>query len=235
MFDVSALAVAIHVLLAGLWIGADIGTFLSFRRVLDPSLSVESRRAMASYFAWIDMGPRTALVVMFGLGIYLTYDRSFGFQYGSWKPLAFIAIAGSVMWLALVWYLHWVNHPRAGEVRSGVHTRYASILSKVDFGWRGVVVVFLLVAGIGTLQSKSPALLDVLGWKMIMLAGIVVVGMILRIYLPGVLGHIGAIFTEGSTPDREAALRSAAVPVQGLVIVIWVLVFLIIWTSVTNL
>ena len=61
LFDANSIAVAIHVALAGLWIGADLGTFLSYRRVIDPSLEVSTRKEMARYFALIDMGPPLAL------------------------------------------------------------------------------------------------------------------------------------------------------------------------------
>ena len=231
MFDTNSIAVAIHVLFAGLWIGADLGTFLSYRRVIDPTLEVGTRRAMARYFALIDMGPRTALIVMLGLGLYLAYDRGYGFTSGAWQVAAWIMIIASFLWLALVWYLHWAGEPE----RSATHARPLSVLRKVDLGWRGVVAVFLIAAGIGTLTSQDPALLDVLGWKMLMLAGIVIIGIVMRFVLPGVLGIIGAIFTEGSTPEREAELRRRSVPVQGLVFGIWVLVLATIWTSVSNL
>ena len=231
MFDPNSIAVAIHVLFAGLWIGADLGTFLSYRRVIDPSLDVGTRRAMARYFALIDMGPRTALIVMLGLGLYLTYDRGYGFTSGVWQTAAWVMILASFLWIALVWYLHWASEPE----RSAEHAGRLSVLRKVDLGWRVVVAVFLVVAGVGTLASRDPALLDVLGWKMLMLAGIVIIGIAMRFVLPGVLGLIASIFTEGSTPEREAELRRRSVPVQGLVFGIWVLVLATIWTSVSNL
>ena len=126
MFDTNSIAVAIHVLFAGLWIGADLGTFLSYRRVIDPTLEVGTRRAMARYFALIDMGPRTALIVMLGLGLYLAYDRGYGFTSGAWQVAAWIMIIASFLWLALVWYLHWAGEPE----RSAAHARPLSVLTR---------------------------------------------------------------------------------------------------------
>ncbi|MGI9667230.1 MAG: hypothetical protein ACR2N2_09035 [Acidimicrobiia bacterium] len=233
--DPNAIALAVHILFAGLWIGADLGTFLSYRRVLDENLDIPSRKAMAGYFAWIDMGPRSALIVMFGLGIYLAFDRGFGFQQDPWRALAIVMMVLSIVWLVGIWYLHWVQHPRAGETRSSAHNAAAGTIRKLDIGWRAVVLVFLLVAGVGTLSSKNPALLDVLGWKMILLAAIVAIGIVMRFVLPSVLGTLGSIFVDGSTPEREAQLKRQSVPVQLLVFGIWILVMLIIWTSVSNL
>jgi len=235
MFEVGSVALTIHVILAGLWLGADLGTFLSFRKVIDPTLSVESRLEMSRYFALIDMGPRSALVAMFGLGIYLSHARWASFSAGWWEVAGQAAMLASVLWLAAVWVLFWIQHPKPGQSRTAGQVAAGKRLATTDLLFRMVVVVFLLTAGVSSITGGEPSPLDVLGWKMVLLAGIVSVGIGLRFILPGVVGAMTDIFVNGSTLEREALLVRRARPTQGLVFIIWTLVIIIIWISVSNI
>lgn len=232
MFDLATIVVAIHVLFAGLWLGADMGTFLSFRMVLDRTHAVETRIVMARYFALIDMGPRSALIVMFGLGLLASEMRWNAFSNDAWHVVWLVAVVMAAVWLAIVWTLFWMRHPKQGDRRTSSQVKLGNRLAMADTGIRLAAIVLLLAAGISTLVTDGPAPLDVFGWKMILLAGIVGIGVWLRRILPEVAAAMQEIFIKGSSDEREFELQRLARPTQLLVFGIWALVITIIWISV---
>jgi hypothetical protein len=69
---------------------------------------------------------------------------------------------------------------------------------------------------------------------MALYALILAFGLGIRAFLPNVVSVMGEIFTQGSTPEREAALTKGARPTQAFVIAIWVTIVLIIWISIAK-
>ena len=68
--------------------------------------------------------------------------------------------------------------------------------------------------------------------KLILFAGIVLCGGLLRVNQPYTRRWIKEIFEQESTPEREAALARPALPAQALVLLIWVLIAIIVWITV---
>jgi hypothetical protein len=230
---VTDLLLALHVAGAGIWLGMDFGTFMSFKAVRNPDLSIDQRVQMARYFALIDMGPRTAVVAMLALGVWMMTARNLGFTEGIWGVVGPVVGFACILWVAAVWWLYWAAHPPAGTTRPESVRRRAELVKRLDLGWRVVVVAVIGAAGILTLTGDAgPTDVAFLGWKMLLYAGIVALGLGIRTVLPGVVATMGEIFTQGSTPEREAALAKGARPTQGFVIGIWALIGLIIWLSI---
>lgn len=61
----------LHVLLFGIWLGADYGTFLSSRILLQADKSAETRATAARMMVLFDVGPRVALVLTLPAGLTL--------------------------------------------------------------------------------------------------------------------------------------------------------------------
>ena len=95
MFESYVLLKTLHVLLIATWLGMDFGTFISYKRMRDSSLSMETRKQMHRMFAFIDMGPRSSLVLMLTLGVALTYMGGWGFSGSGGRAFAVVtAIVG---------------------------------------------------------------------------------------------------------------------------------------------
>lgn len=235
MFDSYVMLKVLHILLITTWLGTDFGTFFAFRRMKDPSLSLDTRKAMGRLFAFLDMGPRSSLVLMLTLGIALTHMGRWGFSGGSGQALAIAATVLAVLWVAAMWHQFWVEHPREGEIRSPAHVRFQELFRPTDIGLRLGISGGLAIAAIISLAGEGPIEADWLSWKLVAFAGIVLAGVGIRITLPPVIAAITAIYANGSTPEREAALQSSTQRTTMFVYVIWVLIILNTWLAVAKI
>ncbi len=235
MFDTYDILKALHILLVAIWLGTDIGTFISFLRMRDASLSVETRRAMLGLSEFLDMGPRTALIGLLTLGITLTHIGGWGFTGEGGAALAVIASLVAVLWIGGVWHQFWVTHPPGGIERGQGHVRFEERFRPFDIGFRIVVTSLLTLAALWSLLSSGGVITaDWLSIKLLLFAVIVGLGVGLRLLLPTIGARVGDIFTNGSTPAREAALTPVARQAQWMVIGIWTAIVLITWLAVAK-
>lgn len=217
---------AVHVLLVIVWLGTDIGTFASFNRLLDTSLSVPTRLSMSRLSDLLDQGPRSALVLLLMLGLSLSHMGDWGFGGGPGAVLAWVAAGIGIAWFAGVWMLFWVGHAPPGSVRPGWATSFVSKFKVIDLWWRVGVAAALVIAGVTSLASSGDGGVigaDWLAWKVVLFAGIVADGVVIRLLLPKLGVTIVGIASGGSTPEREATLARQAVPLKACVVLIWTL------------
>jgi hypothetical protein len=206
-----------HILLLVYWLGADLGVYLCAKYVERPDLSIEERRRFLALLAAIDMGPRTALVLMIPTGLLLV-------TLGGWLPLAPGAVAAaclaSIGWLALVWHLY----------RSGA---LAPWLRRIDHALRHAVVALAGLAGVALL-AQSIAGPRWLGVKLLAYAGAVLMGLMLR----GVLAEWGRGFAElrepATAPAGNARIARAAAPSRRYAWALWGCVMLAAFMGVTK-
>jgi hypothetical protein len=230
---------AVHVLLVLIWVGTDVVTFVSFGRLLDARLPVPTRLAMSRLSDLMDMGPRTAVVGMFALGLALTRHGTWGLQGSTAGAALVVAGVVGVVWLAGVWHQFWTNHPAPGVTRPPSHVRFQKIYREVDLWWRVLLCAGFLVAGIWALIRSgdddgglvTPTWLAV---KIICFALILADGVLIRVWLPKLGAAIGPIATSGSTPEREAALVRLARPAQAMVVSIWILISIMTYLAVVK-
>lgn len=206
-----------HILLLVYWLGADLGVYLCAKYVERPDLALDERRRFLALLAAIDMGPRTALVLMIPTGLLLA-------ALGGWLPLAPAAVAAACLasagWLALVWYLH-----RSGSL--------APTLRRLDHGLRHAVVAVAALAGLALLL-QSIAGPRWLGVKLLAYAGAVLMGLMLR----GVLAEWGRGFAElrepATVPAGNARIARAAGPSRRYAWALWACVLLAALMGVTK-
>ena len=140
--------------------------------------------------------------------------------------LAWAAAVIGVAWFAGVWMQFWVAHAPAGAERPGWAVRFVATFKVVDLWWRVGVASALVLAAITSLAADSGGGIigaDWLAWKVLLFAGIVADGVVIRLLLPKLGTTIVGIASGGSTAEREAALAKQAVPLKACVIVIWTL------------
>ena len=235
MFEPYALLKTLHILLIATWLGMDFGTFISYKRMRDSSLSIETRKQMYRVFAFIDMGPRSSLVLMLTLGVALTYMGGWGFPGAGGRAFAIVTAVVGVIWVAAIWHQFWVHQAPPGVTRSAGHVKLQKVFRPVDIWLRVGLAGGLAVAAVMSLVGgDGPIYANWLAWKLILFAGIVMSGVGIRVFLPAVVTAVGDIFTKGSTPEREAALTIGSRRTVRFVYAIWVLIIAITWVAIAG-
>lgn len=235
MFEPYVLLKTLHVLLIATWLGMDFGTFISYSRMRDASLSIDTRKQMYRVFAFIDMGPRSSLVLMLTLGVALTYMGGWGFAGSGGRAFAIVVAILGIFWVAAMWHQYWVHEAPPGESRPGFHVRIQKVFRPLDIWLRVGLAGGLAVAAVVSLAGgEGPIYANWLSWKLILFAGIVMSGVGIRVFLPAVASAVADIFTKGSTPEREAALAAGSRRTIWFVYAIWVLIIAISWVAIAG-
>lgn len=210
----------LHVLLFGAWLGADYGTFLSSRILLQSDKSAETRGTAARMMVLFDVGPRVALVLTLPAGI--TLASWLGFVGGGLALRIGVWIA-ALLWLGMLLVVELAEHHPVREP-----------LRKVDFGLRIVLAATLVATSIWSLSSDGgPFRIDYIAWKALIFGIILTMGIMIRVKLKAFGPAFGAA-VGNSTPETEAALRSSLYRTYPFVMTIWVLVLTAGWVGVAN-
>jgi uncharacterized membrane protein len=234
LFDPYTILKFLHIVMAGLWLGMDMGVYTASSKLRNPAFSIETRAAMGKLAGILDMGPRSAVVVMLMLGITMTFLGGWGAAGGFHTELAITAALVGLVWLAGLWHQFWVDHPNLGETRPESHIKLGKRFRTIDIGLRVVVTGILAVVAIWSLMGDGPIAATWLGVKLVLFSLIVACGIGIRVSIPPVRAVIADIFANGSTPEREQALKDTRGMALVFVKSIWALVAIIIWVSVAK-
>lgn len=234
LFDPYTILKFLHIIMAGLWLGMDMGVYTASGRLRRADLSIETRAAMGKLAGTLDMGPRSAVVIMLMLGITMTFLGGWGTAGGYHTEVAVTAALIGLVWLAGLWHQFWVDHPNLGETRPESHVKFGQKFRKADIGMRVVVTSILAAVAIWSLVGDGPIDATWLAVKLVVFALIVASGIGIRICIPPTRAAIADIFANGSTPEREQKLQDTRGWALFFVKSIWVLVVVIIWISVAK-
>ena len=140
-----------HIIAFVYWLGGDLGTFLSSRQVINRGLSEESRSVALKIMLACDMGPKLAMPLILPLGMHLAYLGG---------ALAISATAVTITWLvSLYWFavvmVLFLNEGRPFTIR----------LSKIDFYFRIIVVLVLLIYAASLLLAATNTVSNWIVWK----------------------------------------------------------------------
>lgn len=234
MFDPYIILKFLHIIMAGLWLGMDMGVFTASTKMRSAKFSIETRAAMGKLAGILDMGPRSAVVVMLMLGITMTFMGGWGAAGDYNTEIATTAALIGVVWLSGLWHQFWVDHPNLGETRPESHIAFGKRFRNIDLGMRVVITSILAVVAIWSLLGDGPIAATWLAVKLVMFSVIVACGIGIRICIPPTRAAIADIFANGSTPEREQTLEDSRGMALFFVKSIWILVALIIWVSVSK-
>jgi uncharacterized membrane protein len=229
-FTAYLLLKTLHILLVGLWIGTDIATMAGFRGLCDETLDIKTRLRMSKLSDAMDMGPRSSLVLLLMLGLFMTNLGEWGLEGKRGEWLAWGAAAVGVVWFLGVWQQYFIGHKPETERTAGAR-RFHKWFRHIDLWWRIGLSGVLVVAAVWSLAGDGPFNARWLAAKQILFAGIVMCGVGLRLMLPPIMRCVMVIVQEGSTPEREAALERWAWPAQALVFLIWVIIAVMSWLA----
>jgi hypothetical protein len=200
------LLVFLHVSLFVLWLGPDFGVFLWSSKVADPALSVGQRLAAARIMGRIDLIPRVAMSLMLTIGGLLT--EYVGLPHPPWQ-LAGIILLGPV-WLGLVL----LTFVRQGTAAGATLARY-----DVWFRWALMAGIVASVAWSTASGRLDPA--PWVGWKLLIFAGLLLIGAVLRLRIRPFLEGVRALATGAGTPAVDQAMRASLAETKVYVILMW--------------
>jgi hypothetical protein len=185
--------VYLHVLLMVFWLGTDIGVFIAGLRFMDPKRPLEERAAVIQLGMVIDRYPRICFVAILPVGVQIAYLRG-------------LVPALSVELLILIWALSavWMT---AVVVGMRLHGSPAARPWQLLERWFRIVG-FLGFTGLGIAGWTRDLIVP--GWlagKLVGFGAICLCALLLERAFAPVAAIFAAILTQGSTPERESALR----------------------------
>lgn len=211
-----------HVMLFVYWLGSDVGVFYGVRFVLDSDLSIETRKTVMALVHWIDAFPRICLVLMVPVGLSLAL----------YLGLLEVPEESQSLFLAAVWLLGLFWLYLVVRIYGGAK----GWLTRVDYVIRIGTMIGFLVAGITSFAGKGPFAPgnEWLAVKVILFAGVIACGLILRVLGKPFGEAMGQILAGQSTPEIEAKLRTAMGQSKRVVVILWILVAVIAFLGLTK-
>jgi hypothetical protein len=182
----------LHILLFVYWLGADLGVFLAARYVARADLPLAERLRFLDLLLKIDMGPRTALILIVPVGATLAAKLGVADFIVGWLPLVWLV---SIAWLGLAWQI--ALRPRH---------RAAAALTTLDRTIRVLVALGFAALAVVSLATGGPVYAPWLAFKLLLFAGVVTLGLLLR----GVLRDWAAGFAALRLAGDESAATFAA-------------------------
>jgi len=201
----------LHLLAFVYWLGGDLGTFLASRHVVREDIEPESRATALKIMLACDQGPKSCMPLIFPLGL----------QMGQISGLTSLpAWAMILVWLlALVWsinvqYLYFTDN-QAAKAR----------VTQFDFGLRVAVILGVVLYAGGALLSGNWIGADWMAWKMLIFAGLVACGLLIRVKLKPFVVAFGQMMATGASPEVNSAMTRSLGQVRPWVWLIWLGLF----------
>lgn len=209
-----------HIIALVYWLGGEWGVFQTSYHITNPRLSLEERRRHMETAYRIDILARTGIILLLPLGLHM--GHTFGIQpLGGWWLVAMWVLAFG--WLSLTW---------GAFVKRDTDT--GLMLTRWDERIRYVVIPVLAVTAIMSLVGDGPFLAGWYSAKVLIFAGLLVIGLILRF----VMRHWVTIFRElaagGPRDVLEARLNSEIAVARRLAYLYWIGIGTVAFLGVTK-
>ncbi len=196
-----------HVLGFVYWLGVDTAVYYTSRYAVDRNLSPETRVTTIRILFALDLTPRICMTMILPVGLHL-----------AWR-LGLVPITGTAMaviwltcfaWLAMVLFLHF----RHGSPKHGALTRF-------DFYFRIVVIMLLAGYALASLVGDAGARVDWVAWKLLIFAGLISLGLIIRIKLKPFGPAFGRLIAGQATAEDDAVISRSIASTRPWVLLIW--------------
>ncbi len=177
-----------HILMFVIWLGMDVGVYYCGKYTTRRDLTYQERRRFLELLMLLDMGPRTALVMMVPLGLQLS--QNLGLIPLPPLLLPVIWVVG-LSWLALVW----LQHLQPGS-------RWRPMFARIDYSIRYLVIGTFILGGLGAIFFDAGISGAWLRLKLVLFGAVISMGLVLRATLPPWLAALEEL---KQNPDSEAA------------------------------
>lgn len=199
----------LHLLIGGYWLGGDLGVFYIAGNIADPKQPLPVRLFSAKAMMLLDMVPRSCLVLALGTGLTVAAKSGWIPGLAPYLPLVWLFTAG---WLALAWMVFLKEHSVPG-LR----------LARFDFYLRLLVLIACVVLAVDAFSAGGviqPA--NWLGAKLLLFAGIISMGLLVRVILRPFGPLFGKVARGVATDAEQQQLKTLVGKVKIPVLVIWV-------------
>lgn len=236
MITLYALLKSLHILLLVTWVGMDIGVFASSFWIRNSRFSPETRLQMGRLAGFLDMGPRSSLILILALGLILTHMGGWGFKAMGDAGVFGIGIAVVLCfaWLWAVWQQYFAVHDLAAGHPLGGRAFFVRGFRHIDLVLR--ICLALLLILLGLLPALGMPLIESawLSWKIALFGLIILAGVGIRMVADDFPIALGEIARQGSTPERERRLDRSLVRAYPFVIGLWSMIVLIVLLAVAK-
>jgi len=217
--DLHDLFLILHLLLFCYWLGADLGVFYSSGMVIDPSLSDPARATAAKIMVNLDLVPRICMSLMLTVGGILSEFK--GVPHPTWQMVGIVLLGPA--WLAMVLTVHLQEGSDLGKT-----------VAKVDYWFRVVLVVYLLISVGVSFAWGSLGQFPWVGAKLVVFAGLVFCGIMIRRFIGPYASGIHALATTGSNDEINAAMAKSLGQCRPFVLAIWAGLLVEVWLGVVQ-
>ncbi len=221
MFDLHSILLIIHITLMGYWLGGDLGVYLSANRVADSSLILDERLRFLKLAMILDMGPRSALILMLPTGFHMA--TNYGLVNLSSLNLMLIWI-GAFIWLSLCWAVFLFEDLSLGEV-----------FRKIDLNVRFIMAPVILLIALWGLFSENSEIGLWLSIKLLLFASIITLGITLRMVVSKWVIGFKLLRENQSIDEANDIIFTARQKAKKQALSIWAFVFICGFLGVTKL
>lgn len=207
------LLLLLHLLIAGYWLGGDLGVFYIAGKIADPAQPLAVRLFSARSMMLLDMIPRSCLILAFGTGVTLAARMGI-IPLDGWLWLVWAVTGG---WMTLAWFAFLKEHSALGLT-----------IARIDFSLRLIILALCVGAGIDAFSDGG--LLPQVRWlgvKLLLFAAIISMGLLVRIQLKPFGPLFGKVASNTASDGEQQALKQLVDRVKIPVLLIWTFIVLI--------
>ena len=205
--DVHTLVLYAHLVLFVYWLGPDWGVYVTTHYICKAELRIEERRRFLTAMLWIDLVPRSCLILMFPVGLTLADGLGLSPVTGVWLWLVWAAF---LAWLGLSWVIYLNKGPNAGGAFRAIDNRI-----------RWVVAPLLIAIGAVSLVMDVGFGSNWLGLKVLLFGVLVFLGLWLRSYVADLATGFRRLAVDGSTPAVENLFSTTLSRSKKVVYLFW--------------
>ena len=200
-----------HIIAFVYWLGGDLGTFFASRQVVRRDIGVEARRVALKIMLACDQGPRLAMPATLAVGYQLAVSMAFLVS-PQW-------LTATVWIVCLAWFVEvLILYRHEGKP-------FAARLATVDFRFRLVAMAILIAASVYGLAGAGWLIDDRIGWKMLIFAGLMGCGVMIRWHLRPFGPAFASLVTHGPTDTVNDTLEQSLGRCRPYVMAIWLGLF----------
>lgn len=198
----------LHIIGLVYWLGGDLGVFYSSFVVANTAAPASVRVSAAKMLFALDQAPRMCMTMMLPLGAHLAW-RLGVLPITSGAIVAIWIIA--FLWLASVLFLHF-----------GASAAAKSIVTKIDYIYRLVVISILVGTGVTALLDDTLLIPYWVAWKLILFGTMIALGLLVRIVLKEFGPAFGKLVADNASDEDNAAILRSLGRTRPFVICIWI-------------
>jgi hypothetical protein len=183
----------LHIIAFVYWLGGDLGTFFASGQVVRSDIGVEARQIALKIMLACDQGPKLAMPAIFACGVQMAV------------AMGVITMPGWV--LAGVWLAcsYWFINVLVLYMNQGAP--FVARLAAIDFRFRLLVIVLCVLAAADGFTGAEWLRADYLAWKLLVFAGLVGCGVMIRVNLKPFVAAFAELVGSGPSDAVNQALR----------------------------